>query len=151
MPGNELLDDAVLQGVKADHDQPGTGCQDIQTSGQGFFQLVEFPVDENPQSLKGAGCRVLTGLAGFHRVCHELGQLAGAGQRAAGLAARHDRPGNRASKALLAVVTDDLRDVVGFGQRQPLRHTLAARGVHAHVQRPVEAKTKAPRRVVDLR
>src|SRR2546427_4803616 len=49
-----------------------------------------------------------------------------------------------------AVVTYHLRNLLGIGFRQPVRHALAARGVHAHVQRTLEAEAEADRKSTRL-
>ena len=77
MAGDELLDDAVFQRMEADHHEPTSGLQHMQAAFQRLFELFKLGVDENPNSLKCARCRVLARLAGFDRASHDPGQLGG--------------------------------------------------------------------------
>ena len=137
--------------MEADHHQAPARLQHRQAGLQRLLQLVQFGVDEDAKRLKSACGRVLAGLAGAYHARHQLRQLRRGGQWAALLAARHDGLGNRAGKALFAVVTDHLRNLPDLGIGQPLGDAFAARGVHAHVQRPVKAKTETALGAVDLR
>jgi hypothetical protein len=65
-------------------------------------------------------------------------------QEAPFLSASNNRLCNGASKPFFAIVTYHLRNLLNLGCGQPLGHALAARGVHAHVQRAVETKTETP-------
>ena len=58
---------------------------------------------------------------------------------------------NRYSKPFFPIVAYHLCKVALIGAGQKIRGALAAGRVHAHVQRAVEAKAEAARRVVDLR
>src|SRR5256885_10412939 len=96
-------------------------------------------------------CRwVLPSLGGPDRASHELGKLRGVAKGPLAFAPSNNRLCNGASKPFFAVVTYHLRNLLGIGFRQPVRHALAARGVHAHVQRTLEAEAEATLRVVDL-
>ena len=131
-----------------------TGCggrRQTQCGAQTLREFFQLGVDENPQRLKSTGGRVLTLFAGFDRSSHERGQLRGAGDGSVFCAARHNCFCNSASKPLLAIVTNHLRQGLYVGLLEPLRHAHAARGVHAHIERTVEAETEATLRGVDLR
>ena len=112
---------------------------------------LKLGVDVNPKSLKRARCRVLARLAGLDCTSHERGKLPGASHGRPALPASHKRLCNRNSKPFFAIVTYHLCNLAQFGAFEKLRRGLAARGVHAHVQRGVVAEAEATRGVVDLR
>jgi hypothetical protein len=137
--------------MEADHDQPSLGLQQLHRGAQPLLEVLEFSVDENPKSLKRARRRVLARLAGLDRTSHDFGQFDGASHRTPACAASNKRLCNRNSKPFFSIVTDHLGDLALIGALEKLRSGLAAAGVHAHVQRRIEAKTEAARRLVDLR
>ena len=67
------------------------------------------------------------------------------------LAPSHKRLCNLSSKPFFAIVAYHLGQKALIGAGQEVRGTLAAGGVHAHVQRRVEAEAEPARGVVDLR
>jgi hypothetical protein len=150
MAHDEPLDDPVFQRVETDHHETPSGLQHAETRRQRLRELVKLAVDENPNSLERACRRMLARFAGLDRASHELRQLQGSVQGAAGLPARDNRLCNGDSKPFFAVVTNHLRDLTLASLRQPLSRALAPRRVHAHVQRADGTKRKTPRGVVDL-
>ena len=151
MAHHELFDDAVFQRMEGDDGQRATGFEDQERGVECLLEFFKFGVDENPNSLKCARCRVLTRLAGFDRASHELGQFGCACEGTPLLPASNNRLCNRCSKPFFAVITYHLRYLLGIGCGQPVGCTLAARGVHAHVQRAVMSKGETPLRGVNLR
>ena len=63
----------------------------------------------------------------------------------------HDRARNAACKLFLPVFLENRCHFVLFSHTQPLRRTLPARPVHAHVERTVVHKTETPVRLIQLR
>ena len=55
--------------------QAPAGRQQFEGGFQTCFKVLKLLIDENPDSLKGAGCRILAFLPGFDRVCHDCGKL----------------------------------------------------------------------------
>src|ERR1017187_295230 len=53
-----ILDDSVFERVKADHHQPSTRLQHAGRHFQQCFQIVQFMVYEDSESLKGSGRRM---------------------------------------------------------------------------------------------
>ena len=148
---DEGLDDAVFERMEADHDQPAARRQQVERRVQALFELLKLGIDENPKSLKCARCRVLARLAGLDRTSHDVGQLAGGSNGFAAFAASNKRLCNRYSKPFFPIVTYHLRNVALVGAGKKVGRALAAGGVHAHVQRAVEAEAEAALGVVDLR
>jgi hypothetical protein len=73
--GQELLDHAVFQRMEADDRHARAGRQQFVGRAQTCFKVLKLFIDENPDSLKGAGGRILAFLPGFDRVCHDCGKL----------------------------------------------------------------------------
>jgi hypothetical protein len=115
-------------------------------------------VDTNPYSLKGPRCRVLTRICGrpaTDGLGHQFRQLAGPHQGvglAVGclLAARHNRPRNRASIPFVAIVSNDLLKFFSSNLRQPLGCCWSNRGIHAHVQGTIPHEAKPPISLINL-
>ena len=111
---------------------------------QRLFELLKLGVDENPKSLKCARCRVLARLAGLDRASHERRPARRwFEQGARSVAPSNNRLCNLNSKPFFPIVTYHLRNVALVGAGQEFRRALAARGVHAHVQRAVEAEARS--------
>ena len=53
-----IFDDTIFKGMKIDHNQPSVGFEAFCRPFQSVFQLVQFMINGDPQSLKGACCRV---------------------------------------------------------------------------------------------
>src|SRR5205085_10563448 len=137
------LDDPVLERMEADHHQPAAGREQRERCAQRLLELLELGVDENPKSLKRARRRVLAWLSGLDRTSHDVGKLCRGSNRAPALAPSNKRLCNLYSKPFFPIVADHLGDVALVGAGQELGRALAARGVHAHVERAVEAKREA--------
>ena len=66
-------------------------------------------------------------------------------------AARINRAGYRGGKALFTQIANHVGNVLRGRIGQPLRHALAAGGVHAHVQRAFKPEAEAPPGLIELR
>src|ERR1700760_672234 len=140
--------------MKADHDQPPPLLQQCQCRLKYYLQLRKLLIDVNPYSLKGASCRVLALFTGFDDVTHDFGKLARAVERpkTVGLCpASNKRLCNLKSKPFFPIISDDLRDFLRRGPREPLSRRLAASRIHPHVERTFCTEAEAALRVVHLR
>jgi hypothetical protein len=118
------------------------------------LQVRKLLIDVNPYSLKGAGCRILALLTGFDDVTHDLGKLARGVERpkTVGLCpASNKRLCNLKSKPFFPIISYHLRQFLHRSPREPLGRRLAARRIHAHVQRAIGAEAEAARWIVHLR
>jgi hypothetical protein len=93
-------------------------------------------------------------VAGFlprsgQRPGHQRGQLAGRVHRPAALGL-DDRPGHAGGVPLLAVVPDDLRQLLFIYTGQEVGGRLAHGGVHPHVERAVVPERKPALRAIEL-
>ena len=93
----------------------------------------------------------MAGFTRFDRTSHDVGQLGRGSHGLAGLAASHKRLCNRASKPFFSISLDHFRKFIDRSMGQVVGHALALGGVHAHVQRRIEAEAEAALRVVNLR
>jgi hypothetical protein len=136
--------------VEAYHRQPPARRERLERRRESARELAELIVDEHAQRLKSACRRVLAGLAGAHRRGDQGGELAGGRDRALA-PCRDDGLRHAARKALLTVSGDHLAYLVDARPSEPLRDRLAARRVHAHIERAVGSETEAALRVIELR
>ena len=82
---HELLDDAILKRMKADHSQLPAGAQGAFRRRQPRDQLAEFVIHPDTDGLKGPGRGVAVARLGTRQAAlNDVGQLAGAAQRARG-------------------------------------------------------------------
>ena len=144
----EVLDDAILERVKGDDDQPPGGLEYALGGGEAARQFGKLVVDENPQRLEGPRRRMDHAFARAHHACDDVGERA-----------------RRADRPLVARLGDRARDgprLVLFAERGDDGGELAlARGgddiggaravaAHAHIERPVEPEGKAARGFIEL-
>ena len=126
------------------------GAEILQRLRQRHFQLFKLLIDVNPNSLKGAGRRVLARLARANRATHDLGKLPGGAERLAS-PCLNNLCCNCLSKPFFPMVRDHLPDFFFVGAVEPLGRGLAARGVHAHVERAFLHEREAALGAVELR
>ncbi len=101
----DVLDDAVLARVIAQHGAPALRGEQIQSLGERTFEHGKFIVDFDADRLEGLAGR-MAGVAascGGNRIAHDLGQLTRRGDRAGG----DDRTGDATGVALVAVALED--------------------------------------------
>jgi len=143
-----LLDNAVLAGVIREHgDAPlRDGCIDHLVDGVG--QHVEFGVHLDPDGLERALGRMATGPSSRRR---DRGGDHG-GELGCGLDGprRHDRLGDAAREALVAVSADEAGELIGFIAVHDIGCRPWLRTVHAHVERSVVAITEAALGAIEL-
>ena len=145
----DVLDNAVLARVIAQHRAPALRGEQIQSLGERTFEHGELVVDFDADRLKGLAGRV-SGVAascGGNGIAHDLGQLTRRGDRAGG----DDRTGDATGVALVAVALEDPCEgpFVGGVDEIGGRATLAA--IHSHVERPVVAEAETSVGEVELR
>jgi hypothetical protein len=151
LAGDEGLHDAVFERVETDHRQAAARHQQLERGVQALFELLKLGVDKNPKCLKCARCRILARFAGLDRTSHDVGKLTRGSNRVPALAPSNKRLCNLYSKPFFPIVAYHLGNVAHVGAGEKFRGAFAAGGVHAHVQRSVEAEAEAAGRVVDLR
>ena len=147
---DKALDDAVFQRMKADHNQPPALLQRGHGLRQHLAQLIQFPVDKDPDRLEGARGRMLFFPFGRHSAADQIGELAG-GRNLLPASLADDGPGDAPGRGFLAVLIDHIRDLFFRRAREPVRRRWPLAVVHAHIQRPVQTEAEAPPRVQQLR
>src|SRR6185436_14605995 len=93
---------------------------------------------------------MLPRLARANRATHDRGKLR-RGSDAPCVPSRNNRSCNPFSKPFFPISLDHLPDLVFFRAREPLGCALAARGIHAHVERSFLREAEAALRLVELR
>ena len=136
--------------MEADRHQPAARGKQLQRLLQAALHLPQLVIDVHAQRLEGAGRGMLARLAGAHAAAHQGRKLAGAGKRLGGARA-HDLGGDAIGKALLTQGRDHVTNLIEARMCEPHGNWLAARRVHAHVERAVFAEAEAARGVVELR
>ena len=107
----KALDDAVFEGMEADHGKTAAASQQRYDGRKGRCELRQLPVHENPKGLERARGRILTPITPRARADgfgHDLRKLPRADD---GLprARRRNCSCNRLSKPFFTIVADDLR------------------------------------------
>src|SRR5690606_19656229 len=102
-----LLDHAVFKRMEADHRQTPSRRQNLQDCRAGERELLEFLIEVNPYSLKGASGRMLALFARTDDTGDELGEVERCAQRP-GFAASNNRLCNLESKPFFAIFCYDL-------------------------------------------
>ena len=146
--GEELLHDAVFEGMERHDDEPPAGLQDALGRMQRAHEFAELVVDGDAQGLEHARRRMnAAGLLADER-CDEIGELP---RRLEGLAPPRldDGAGDGAGAPLLAVVIEDVGELGLGGFVDEIGRARAA-ALHAHVERPVVAEREAALGLVDL-
>ena len=150
--GEEPLDDAVLERVVGQDDDPSARTQQVHGGGEALLERVELLVDRDPQRLEDARGRVdpaADARVGGRDALDERRQLLGGLDRGR-LAGGDDGLGDLPRGRLLAVLAEQRGQLVGGERREQLRGRHAARRVEAHVERPAGAEAEAPLAVGQL-
>ena len=92
---------------------------------------------------------MLARLARADRATHDLGKVACGPQRPLA-PCRNNRCCNCLSKPFFPIGANHLPELFFVGAREVLRSGLAARGVHAHVERSLAREAETARGVVEL-
>jgi hypothetical protein len=140
-----VLDDAILQRVKGDHGEPGPREQPAAGLHHERFQLIELAIHPDAYRLEGPGRRVdsLISAAG-NRAPHDLSELPGRRDRAAA-AGFDDRASDPSGIALLAILENQVRELLLADLIEQISGRRPLRLIHPHVERLVatEAETAA--------
>src|SRR6185503_12325267 len=147
---HEGLDDPVLERMEAHDREPAFGLEQLHRLWQRHLQLFKLLIDVNPNSLEGAGRRMLPRLARANRTTHDLGKLFRETDGPA-RASRDNRSCNPFSKPFFPIGAHHLPDFVFLCTREPLRGALAVRGIHAHVERTFLHEAESSGALVELR
>src|ERR671919_612602 len=107
----ERLDLPVLERVVGDRHQPTTGGEELDRPGKGGGQLLELPVDLDPDRLEGPAGRMRSPATAGHGGRDHRGQLAGRPEESS-VAGPDDRPGDPTGEPLLAVGPDHARQLL---------------------------------------
>ncbi len=145
-----LFHPAILQRVKTDDRQPGPGAKAIGQPPQGNLQRLQLVVDRDPQGLEGPRGRIdPLQPRPRHAAADQFGQL---GRRLDGLLPPllDDRPGDPAAVSLLAVVVNQVGQVLGAEAIDQPPGRLAPHRVEPQVQRPGRGEAESPLRVGQL-
>ena len=129
------------------HDrEPPAALEEVHRLRQRHLELFKLPIEENPKSLKGARRRMLARLARADRATHDLGKVACGPQRPLA-PCRNNRCCNCLSKPFFPIGANHLPELSFVGAREVLRSGLAARGVHAHVERSLAREAETALRI----
>jgi hypothetical protein len=145
--GKKLLDDTVFEGVETDDGEPASGEEVVDRRGEQTFDLAEFVVHENAESLKRAGGRMdpMT-LRPPDRPGDRLGERDGIGPRATG----HDGAGNPTGTTLFSITQNDVGDLIFCERVNDHLGGKPGSRIHTHVGRSLQAKTESARGFVEL-
>lgn len=146
---NEMFDSTIFERMKTDHGHAAARREHVECRLKTSLQLPEFVIDMHPQRLKGARSRVLA-IVSTHDSLHELGKLARASQRCFGTT-RDDGSGDAPRMPLFTEFSDHLKQLPFIRASDEVRCRLAARGIHAHIERTVFGKTEPSGGIVELR
>src|ERR1700730_11625950 len=141
MSANELLHQPVFERVKTDGHEPPARREQIERLRQRALDLAELIVDVDAQRLEGARRRMLAGFARTHYPRHQRRKLGGPLERL-GVTRAHDLACDRGGEAFLTVARDHVAHLIAIRPRQPCGNWLAARRVHAHIERTVLEETE---------
>ena len=145
--GEDLLRQAVLAGVVADHGAHAPDREVRQARRERRVELAQLVVDLDPQRLEHPARRVaLAAGRRRHGRRHHVGQLPRGGQRTG----RHDRPGDAPGQPPLSVLTEECRQLVGGEAVDQVGGGGTGGRVHPHVERPVLAEREPPLGPVEL-
>ena len=135
--------------MKRNQRQPAARVQTLHRLWQHSLYFFKLTVDEDANGLERPGRRVLSALASKDVFRHELRQLAGCidGCR---FALRHDGAGDLATKPLFTIIFNHLVYLLLIRHSQPFSGRLTAGGVHAHIQRRIEAEAESARALINL-
>ena len=149
---HEALHGAVLEGVEADA-RPGVrpGASTSSAACKSALELPELIVDEHAQRLKSARRGMLARLAACARRARPGPRARRCGSRARSRRARDDGLRHAPREALLAEGGDHLANLIDARPSEPGRDGLAARRVHAHIERAVGTEAEAAPRIIELR
>jgi hypothetical protein len=149
--GEHRLGDPVLEGVVGEHGDPSADGEGVDGGGEGTLPYAQFVVDRDTQRLEGPLARVPAGAlrSGGDGGGEQLDELGRCGDGADG-SLGEDRAGDPRGESLLAVVTQDPRQLRGIRSGQQIGRALSAALIHPHVERPVEAVGEAAPAVVEL-
>src|SRR5690606_33572243 len=111
LTAHELFDDAVFQGVEADHHQPATDLKRIESRFKASLEIAQLIIDMDAQSLEGAGGRVLALLPRRIGLGEYRSQIGGTGERLLSTP-QHHRTSHALGKTLLAVFLEDSGDFI---------------------------------------
>jgi len=150
VPAHELLDDAILQGMKTDHREPALRRETLESRVQRNLELLEFPVDVNAQRLEHARCGMLVTFFAARHTGDHLGQLQRADERLVG-AIGNDRSRDARRLPLFAELAEDPHQLRFGGRVDDVCRAHALPRAHSHVERTVVHETEPARRVVELR
>jgi len=129
----EILDDAVLERMERDDDEPAAGRKQALGRNEPVREAAKLVVDEDAQRLERAGRRVNVAGPSAHDAGDDRRELRRRADRLLA-ACGDDRPGDGARVAFLAERGDDRGKLPLRGARQDLGGTRP-RGAHAHVER----------------
>jgi hypothetical protein len=143
----ELLDQAVFEGVEGDEGETTAGREVVVGLLQEGLELVELAVDGDAQGLKGARGGMDAALTTPHHPRHALGEGDGVGERLI----LEQRPGHTAGVTFLAVVAQDPHQLCLVDRREQLGGRDAGGRVHPHVDGAGHAEREATLGLVELR
>jgi hypothetical protein len=134
---HELFDQAIFEGLKADHRQSTTGGQQTERALEAGLHRGQLIIGSDPQSLEAAGGRVGRSTPPGADPLDELGQLAGGRERAIA-ALRFYLSGDLAGVTLIAQFPKKIRQFAGReGVDEVCGGWAFSALIHAHVQRTV--------------
>src|SRR5262249_33249101 len=136
LAAHEVLDDAILERVEADHRKAAAWCKHTQGRAQATRQLPQLFIDVHADGLEGARGRMLAGLTGPHGAGDDCRELAGRADRLV-FALFENGAGDASGEAFFSELRDHVADLVATGASEPVGSTRAALRVHAHVERTV--------------
>ena len=147
--GQERLDDAVLERMEGDHDQPAAGLEDALGGGEPGRKLGQFLVDEDTQRLERPRRRMDAVGPRVDHGADDVGERAGGRDRRLGAGRDDGACATRRAKRSSPSVAMIAGEIALGGVRD---HIGGARSVaaHAHVERTVEPERKAALGLVEL-
>jgi hypothetical protein len=149
--GEKPLDHPVFERVEADDGEPTAGPEHRERRRKRALERVELFVHGDPQRLKDALRRMAVAEAarGRDRRLHDVDQLAGPLEWLL-LPPAHDRLRDLPCEALLAIATEDRRQLALVPLVDDLARAQLARRIHPHVEGRVDCIREAALGTVDL-
>lgn len=147
LKGEEALDDPVFERVEREDRESTAGGQQVDRRWEEALQLPQLVVDEDPNRLKGAGCRVDTRST---LRSDGLGDGLGEAESVRPWATAHDGSGDPPGATLLPITRDDVADLIFFKEIDHIEGRELGVGIHAHVDGAIVAKAEATSRGVEL-
>src|SRR5450432_426738 len=150
LDGEGALHEAILERLEREDRGVTTVVDDLRQRGQERGELVELAVDRDANGLKAPGGGVDAPDADRADRAHDRAAEIERGVELVGQQRLLDAAGDAARAALVAVLVDDVRELVVGQAIDELERGLAALAVHAHVDRSFAAEAHAALRVVEL-